>query len=51
MANEVIEEMKKKVFFSRFSNAEVVFVDSIEELTPEQLMRKILINFLKLLKN
>ena len=28
MANEIIEEMKKKVFFSRFSNAEVVFVDT-----------------------
>ena len=40
MANEVIEEMKKKVFFSRFSNAEVVFVDSIEELTEEQLADK-----------
>ena len=40
MANEVIEEMKKKVFFSRFSNAEVVFVDSIEELTEEQLSDK-----------
>ena len=32
--------MKKKVFISRFSNAEVVFVDSIEELTPEQLNDK-----------
>ena len=40
MANEIIEEMKKKVFFSRFSNAEVVFVDSIEELTEEQLADK-----------
>ena len=40
MANEIIEEMKKKVFFSRFSNAEVVFVDSIEELTEEQLANK-----------
>lgn len=40
MANEVIEEMKKKVFFSRFSNAEVIFVDSIEELTEEQLADK-----------
>ena len=40
MANEIIEEMKKRVFFSRFSNAEVVFVDSIEELTEEQLADK-----------
>lgn len=40
MANEIIEEMKKKVFFSHFSNAEVVFVDSIEELTEEQLADK-----------
>lgn len=37
---EIVEEMKKKVFFSRFSNAEVVFVDSIEELTEEQLSDK-----------
>ena len=40
MANEIIEEMKKKVFISRFSDAEVVFVDSIEELTEEQLANK-----------
>ena len=40
MANEIIEEMKKKVFFSRFSDAEVIFVNSIEELTEEQLADK-----------
>lgn len=40
MANEIIEEMKKKVFISRFSDAEVIFVDSIEELTEEQLADK-----------
>lgn len=38
--NQIIEEMKKKVFISRFSDAEVIFVDSIEELTEEQLNDK-----------
>ena len=40
MGNEIIEEMKKKVFISRFSDAEVIFVDSIEELTEKQLADK-----------
>ena len=33
---EVIEEMKKKIFFSCFSGNQAIFVNSVEELTEEQ---------------
>ena len=35
--NEIMTEMKKKIFFSCLSGNEAVFVDSIEELSEEQL--------------
>lgn len=38
--NEIIEEMKKKVFYSRFSGTECIFVDSIDNLSEQQLNDK-----------
>ena len=38
--NEIMNEMKKKIFFSCLSVNEAVFVDSIEELSEEQLADK-----------
>ena len=38
--NEIMEEMKKKVFYSRFSGTECIFVDSIDNLSEQQLNDK-----------
>lgn len=40
MANEIMDEMKKKVFYSCFSGTECIFVDSIDNLSEQQLNDK-----------
>jgi len=38
--NVFVDEMKKKIFFSCFTNHEAVFVNDLDELTKEQLNDK-----------